>query len=861
MSNLKDLIVVFKQVGSVVIVNHLYWLNQITPASRGLIGDKAFYLSLLTQRGYPVIPGFVISTSVFRDFLETINWLEPLFADLPNSSLYLDVDNAFQLQAIAQQIRQAIRSTLLPDDWLSDLAATAQHFQSPALILRPSFTLQSGLDPTLSLRTTGLFESQICSANPESLAHGVRAAWAELFRARSLLYWQRSGVQIHQVRLAILVQPLPRAIASGQVLINEDYLDITATLGLGHAIVRGGIIPDYYRVKTQTGSIETQRLGQKSHAYRLALSAETTTPAQGIIDLHLESLDPSQQNEFALSADTLQHIIHISGDITRELGHFAELEWVLCDAPLQESMLTIPDMLHVEASVRAPRFIKTYESQHTGLTSLHLYLVQATPSFLGSSEPSSREFSSDNGHDRVSRPSPQEAIAPDPPLLLAQHESELIIHGVAASPGRVGAPAWILPASTMSMVDVPPGVIIVAIDIVPEQLISLEHVAGVITEGGGLTSHAAIIARELGIPAVVGSANATQILQSGDLVFLDGDRGKIYRVQSERAIADLHHTLTISPSSQHLHPQDDDASSYVDEHMSQLARQHKGIATQLMVNLSQVSSIANVVGLPVDGVGLLRSEAMMLPILDHQPPELWIKAGRHAELTQHLATQITQFAAAFTPRPVFYRSSDRRSHESLSLPPLSNASEINPVLGLHGTFSYQSDPAFFDIELAALKQVQQTGYTNVRLLLPFVRTVEEFTFCRGRVIRAGLFEISEFQLWIMAEVPSVLFLLPDYIQAGIQGISIGGNDLTQLILGVDRNQPQMAEAFHLSHPAVLRAIRQLIQTAKRFNLPCSFCGHAPSQYPDLIESFVRWGITSISVTPDAVKVAYRAIAR
>ncbi|MGJ3252101.1 MAG: putative PEP-binding protein [Elainellaceae cyanobacterium] len=837
-------------------MKHLYWLNQVKPASRGLIGDKAFYLSLLTHRGYPVIPGFVISTSVFRDFLETINWLEPLFADLPNSSLYVDVDNASQLQAIAQQIRQAIRSTSLPDNWLSDLAATAQHFQSPALILRPSFTLQAGLDPTLSLRTTGLFESQMCYANPESLGHGIRAVWAELFRARSLLYWQRSGVQIHQVHLAILVQPLPEAIASGQVIIHEDNLDITATLGLGQAIVKGGIIPDYYRVKTQTGAIETQRLGQKSHAYRLASSPETTTPAQDIIDLHLELLSPSQQNAFALSDDTLQHIVNISRDITRELGHFAELEWVLCEAA-QDSMLATNDTLRVKAS----GLITPPESRHSGLTSSHLYLVQATPSFLGSSELASRKFPLDNDQGRLSRRSHQEAIAPDPTRLPPQHESELVIHGVAASPGRVGAPVWILTASTLSALSIPPGVIIVAIDIVPEQLISLEHVAGIITERGGMTSHAAIIAREIGIPAVVGGARATQILQSGDLAFLDGDRGEIYRVQSETAIANLHHTLKASPSSQQSHPQNDDAPPYLDEHISQFIHHHKGIATQLMVNLSQVSSIANVAGLPVDGIGLLRSEAMMLPILDHQSPELWIKAGRHAELTQHLASQIMQFADAFTPRPVFYRSSDRRSHESLSLLSPSNASEVNPVLGLHGTFSYQSEPALFDIELAALKQVQQTGHTNMHLVLPFVRTVEEFTFCRERVIQAGLFETSEFQLWIMAEVPSVLFLLPDYIQAGIQGISIGGNDLTQLILGVDRNQPQMAEAFNLSHPAVLRAIRQLIQTAQRFNIPCSFCGHAPSQYPDLIESFVRWGITSISVTPDAVETAYRAIAR
>jgi len=163
--------------------------------------------------------------------------------------------------------------------------------------------------------------------------------------------------------------------------------------------------------------------------------------------------------------------------------------------------------------------------------------------------------------------------------------------------------------------------------------------------------------------------------------------------------------------------------------------------------------------------------------------------------------------------------------------------------------------------LAAIVQVQQSGGDNLRVLLPFVRTVEEFIFCRERVAQSGLFRSPDFQLWIMAEVPSVIWLLPDYVKAGVQGISIGTNDLTQLILAADRDQGQMAATFEARHPAVMRAIEQLIQSAKQLGIPCSICGQAPVQYPDLIESFVRWGITSLSVEAEAVEQTYETIAR
>ncbi|NJR38253.1 MAG: hypothetical protein HC781_04615 [Leptolyngbyaceae cyanobacterium CSU_1_4] len=153
------------------------------------------------------------------------------------------------------------------------------------------------------------------------------------------------------------------------------------------------------------------------------------------------------------------------------------------------------------------------------------------------------------------------------------------------------------------------------------------------------------------------------------------------------------------------------------------------------------------------------------------------------------------------------------------------------------------------------------GYDQVQLLLPFVRTVEEFVFCRQMVERAGLTENPHFQLWIMAEVPSVLMLLPEYVAAGVQGIAIGSNDLTQLMLGVDREHSDMAIAFAPHHPAMLRTYRQLIMGAQQAGIPCTLCGYVATQYPEMIEVLVHWGITAISVSPHEVEQVQNAIAR
>lgn len=771
-----------------MVLDNIHWLDQIQPSHRGLVGDKAFYLGLLMQRAYPVVPGFVISTTQLQDFLTCVDWQGQMFADLPNTFLYVDTNNPWQLQTVAQQIQRAILATPLPETLFSDLQSAVQQWQGSAVIFRPSFAFQPGIDPTISSKIVGLLDSQVCLAEPESLAAGLKRMWAELFQARSLFFWHRLGIQLRHVQLAVLVQPIRSVDAAGELQIADRQMKVWATWGLGHALVRGDCVGDRYEFGLRSG-LQSYSVGKKVYAYHLAdrsaQSGVTTLPQVG--NLQLDLVDANQQEQPVLTLDQLQQLASLAQQVQTELGMSLTLEWVADFA--------------VEATTASFQFTQVIP---------HFRVSHRTPRFYSQSTA---------GSEKPSR----------------SH-----LTGLAAAPGRAIAPAWVLHSKNINSAEITDDVILIAPFITPDQIIRLK-LAGIVTERGGMTSHAAILARELGIPAVVGVDQATQMLQTGDRVAVDGDRGEVhYGAQVER--------LEWQPKN-------------VDEIRPDLVLVSKPTTQpqkiQLFATLSQLDRLANVAALPVDGVGLLRSELMLLDLFEQQHPEVWLSQRSPAEATRQIASRIQEFAAAFAPRPVFYRTLDLRSHEFTAA---SSTSNLYSPLGVRGTFSYQRNPDLFQVQLAALKQVQQR-YSNICLLLPFVRTVEEFSFCRQFVEQAGLFQQSDFQIWIMAEVPSVLFLLEDYAAAGVQGIAIGTNDLTQLMLGVDRDHPQMATAFDPYHPAVLRAVEHLIKVAQKTGIACSICGQSFKQHPDLFYSLLQMGITAVSVDPGEIEFVSQLIQR
>jgi pyruvate, water dikinase len=938
----------------------IYSLDQVHSSNRSAIGEKAFYLGWLVGRGYPVLPGIVIPGSVFREFLETINWLEPLFADLPNSSLHVDVDNPRQLQAIAQQIRYSIQATPLEESWLANLVECVQPWLSAAVILRPSLSIKGNLDPSLKQKVTGLLNSQVCGVEAQAIAHSLKQVWAEVFRAKSLLYWQRLGIPLQRINLAILIQPIQSAIASGTVRISSTNIEIRATWGLGKGLEEGEVTPDLYQIQASTGQVLVQRISRKALAYQVVPSSTVELlvgEEQPIAPPILQSIaltqsagwqaysvESAKQEQAVLNSAQQERVVQLAQRVIQDLNMPLELAWTL-HSPDQvvQSFSLKEDAEDLWITQLIPQFNEALlireksdrpSSAATGSAATGSAEKSDRPSSAatgsaatgsaatGSAAASSAETgSAETGSAAASSAAASSAersdrssvINPLPASLSASlsdanslqstsvasqiqksgvlDSNSSVLNGLAAAPGRVCAYAWVLNDADLGT-EIPPGVILVTSAIAPHRIPALQNVVGVITDQGGMTSHGAILAREFGIPAVVGTQYATHCIQSGMILQVDGDRGIVHllsdapsdnssstfspsgtmesvKMESAAMESAAMESVTMTTSCQLSQlPRLSLAEMAVAEHSKTSSPPQtepsfpesslsQSLKTGLMVNISRRESLERVVHLAVDGIGLLRSELLLSSLLAQQSLSQWLQD--RDRLVDSIASQIQPFAEVFAPRPVFYRSLDMRSHEISTASAFAPPTEQNPILGLHGTLSYQMNPTLFDLELAALYQLQQDGYTNIHLMLPFVRTVEEFIFCRQRTLDIGLLQNSNFQLWIMAEVPSVLFLLPDYVEAGVQGISIGSNDLTQLLLAVDRDHSQMAPAFNPCHPAVLRAMQQLIQTAKQLNIPTSMCGQAPVQYPELIEHLVQWGITTISVSPEAVEQTRRVI--
>ena len=282
--------------------------------------------------------------------------------------------------------------------------------------------------------------------------------------------------------------------------------------------------------------------------------------------------------------------------------------------------------------------------------------------------------------------------------------------------------------------------------------------------------------------------------------------------------------------------------------------------TALLLNLSEPSQVDRAAALDVDGVGLLRAELMVIEALEGTHPRQLLEEGRGDEFTSRMANALTTFAAGFAPRPVTYRTIDFRTNEFRGLRggERFEPEEANPMIGYRGVLRYVREPDLFALELDAIRRVWDAGHTNLHVMLPFVRTVDELAACRALVEDSGLPSRIGFELWIMAEVPSVLFNLERYAELGIAGISIGSNDLTQLLLGADRDSGLLAELDERD-PAVVAYLEQLIPRARALGLRTSICGQAPSVHPEYAELLVRAGIDAISVNLDVVGRARRLI--
>ena len=909
------------------VVDHsVVWLNGVNPLDPQAVGAKAATLSELLVEGYAVPRGFVIPPFYFQHLLQRLTLPAPLFTDFPQSQLHLNAKNALQLWEVANTLQESLQQLAFPPDWKQPLRQALGQLLGQRLagmgnnthrmpagtpgfvpcILRPSLISpphahRSILSVPAPIATTGILAA-VVSALPRSfLTHqgeedeGMARFWTDLrslygqcVQARSLLYWQQKGCSLHQLQIAVLVQPLIPALATGTIALDPDPMDqtdikIEATWGLGFSLDRGEVLPDQHQVKSaihlkpETPKPETSKPAPPSLRYTwtekrgrkplIYIHGWQSNPqsfqlAPSIVEeeseapFRLHGIAPNHYTDPSLSPEQLQTLMNEALPYLEAHPWVKQLDWVLC--PEDDLPAVLP-----------PGF------------------APSSPFVWIQSEPFDRWNTIAPGIPSTVLPQVSETQASQPQASQSKILSPpIILKGEGASGGyTVGQLYWLhelvqdLPGDTIALPDYP---IFVGQQLTLDVLPFLQRSLGLVLAQGGLTSHGAIMARELNIPAVVGlGQRVEQILQTlppQTWLAVDGDRGVVkvlvhppdltlaaWGNQAALSQNPRSNSLTLSTPLDPMTIETETCLTDPTDSTDPTSRfcllppvspvSPSITATRLLTTINQFSSLKPLATQTSDGIGLLRSEWLFLDLLEQQHPIVWINQGRQAELADRFRDRLQDCIAAVHPNPVFYRSFDCRAAELQQLQGLDcllvqgehSQATANLNWRIGGTLSHCLDPRVLDLELAVLHQVDRLG-SPLHLLLPMVRTVEEFVFCRDRLRQWTTFPPQPISLWMMAEVPSVLLLLPELVKAGVEGIAIGPGDLAQYLLGIDRDA---GGVYGLDHPVVHQAILNLLRQAEALNIPATLCSHLSRQgicFPDgYLDAYIQaglWGITT-----------------
>jgi len=776
----------------------ILWFENLRKTDIPSVGGKNANLGEMINSGIPVPPGFAVTAYSYKKFIEETGISEKIYAIIRET--VTDINDPKQFEVASKKIRELIESTPIPKDVEEAIRNAYEELcrrlntNEVFVAVRSSATAEDLPDASFA----GQQETFLNVRGVNELLGKTLKCWSSLFTPRAIFYRTQKGFAHEKVLISVGVQKMVNSKAAGVMFTinpvtgDPNQIVIEANYGLGESVVSGAVTPDDFIVDKDTLNIVEKRIAKKTVQY-------VRDPNTGKT-VHME-VPLEKQEQPCLTDEEILKLAKLAKNIEQIYGTAQDIEWAIdIDLPFPEN----------------------------------IFIVQSRPETVWSVKPTQ---------------TPLTKIEPErakPAKML-----NVVVKGIPAGKRSYGigvAKVVLNPEEAAKVMQ--KGDILVTDMTNPDFVPFMKLAGAIVTDKGGVTCHAAIVSRELGIPCVVGTGNATKLMITGKEYTVDSRSGVVY----EGILPTL--TEQLSSATQTASPTG--AGGFT-------AQAVPVTATKIYMNLGVPEKIEDYKDLPFEGIGLMRIEFILASHIGEHPLYL-IETGQSQKFVNKLAEGIATVARAIQPRPVVVRFSDFKTNEYRELKGGEKYEivEANPMLGWRGCSRYISSwyEKAFRLECQAIKKCREEwGLKNVWVMLPVVRTLWEAKKCLEIMREEGLERSRDFKVWFMAETPSIAILADKFAKL-CDGFSIGSNDMTQGILLIDRDSERLGQMgyFDERDPAIKRIIAHLIKVAHEHGCIVSICGEGPSNLPDFAEFLVRAGIDSISVNADAVIATKKLVA-
>jgi pyruvate,water dikinase len=766
------------------------WFEDVRNTDVHLVGGKNASLGEMIHAGMPVPPGFAVTAYSYEKYIQEKNIAEQIYKII--NETVTNPNDPKQYDVASKKIRELIEKTPMPKD-IETAVRSAYKEMNQRLELKDVFVAvrsSATAEDLPDASFAGQQETFLNVRGADDLIAKVVKCWSSLFTPRAIFYRNEKGFPHEKVFISVGVQKMVNSGCAGVMFTinpvtgNRDEIVIEGNYGLGETVVSGVVNPDDFIVDKSTVAIKERRISRKTIEY-------IRDPKTGKT-VHLDV--PEDKQKVTCMSDTeILALAALANRIEKHYGKPMDIEWAIDqDLPYPENM----------------------------------FIVQARPETVWSSKQMDIPIKSDDHR--------------------AGEELKVVVRGISA--GRRGygvGKATVVLNPDDAHRDMHKGDVLVTGMTDPDFVPFMKMASAIVTDKGGITSHAAIVSRELNIPCVVGTETATQVMKTGQEYTVDSRNGIIYEGVLAQAVQP---TATSNGSTVFMQ-----------------AEVAPVTATKIYMNLGTPEMIEQYKNLPFEGIGLMRTEFILASAIGKHPMA-FVDEGQSQQFVDKLAEGIATVARAIQPRQVVVRFSDFKTNEYRGLKGGDKYEivEENPMLGWRGCSRYISKWYIqaFRLECQAIKKCRtEWGLKNVYVMLPMVRTLWEAKKVIEIMKEEGLERSKDFKVWFMAETPSIAIMADEFSKL-VDGFSIGSNDMTQGILMIDRDSERLGQMgyFDERDPAVKRILAHLIKVAHENGCTVSICGEGPSNLPDFAEFLVRAGIDSLSVNNDAVIATKKQVA-